>query len=412
MTYFTNVGFKDVPNFDAFTRMRISAPHSLFESQLTYDLQPLLWEQFASGTGASIAHDTTNRCALLTFSNTPVGGQAYMQTYEHFRYTSGKSQLCLITFNMNGGADNTLKFAGYSDGANGIEFQLDGSQAQIVLKSTTTEGSQTILQENWNVDSFDGEGPSGLTLDFTKTQILVIDFQALYVGRVRVGFDIDGKIYLAHVFNNANNTTYPYILTANLPLRCGMVSSNTASTTDTSTTTMRFICSTCVAEGAEYSSEGYNFCQEGTVEAASGARTHLLSLQPRLTFNSIVNRTKFVLETIDIVVTGSNPVIWELCIGTTLTGTTTFTDVNTSYSAFAYNVAGTLSGSPSIVVAKGYIPATQQSRGVITTNVPFRYPICLDTAGAARVLGRLTLLVTGVGGVSNCRGNLNWKEIR
>jgi len=75
-------------------------------------------------------------------------------------------------------------------------------------------------------------------------------------------------------------------------------------------------------------------------------------------------------------------------------------------------VAGTLSGSPSIVVAKGYIPATQQSRGVITTNVPFRYPICLDTAGAARVLGRLTLLVTGVGGVSNCRGNLNWKEIR
>ena len=129
MSYFTNIGFKDVAQFDAFSRLRISAPHSLFESQFTYNLQPLLLEQFASGTGASITHDTTNRCALFTFSSTPTGGTAYMQTFEHFRYTSGKSQLCMITFNMNGGADNTLKFAGYSDGTNGIEFQLNGTSA-------------------------------------------------------------------------------------------------------------------------------------------------------------------------------------------------------------------------------------------------------------------------------------------
>jgi len=412
MTYLKSVSFDDTANFDAFSRLRVSQAHSLFESQLTYDLQPLLWEQFAAGDGASIAHDATNRCALMTFNDTPIGGQAYLQTFEHFRYTSGKSQFIIVTFNMNGGADNTLKFAGYSDGTDGVEFRLNGSEAQVAILSSTTEGNQIVAQADWNLDTLDGNGPSGLTIDFTKAQILIIDFQALYVGRVRIGFDINGVVYYVHEFLNANHIVYPYIKTANLPIRCGMVSSSTASTYNTSTTTMRFICSTAVSEGGGYTAEGYTFCQEGTTTADNNARTHILSVQPKTTFNGKQNRTKFILENVDVVVTGSAPVIWELCLGDTLTGTNTFIDVNTTYSAFEYNMLGTTSGTPLIVVAKGYLPATNQQKGVVSANVPFRYPICLNAAGQARILGRMTLLVTGVGGTSACRASLNWKEIR
>ena len=162
----------DSPAVDAFSRLRVPAPAYVFDQQLTYDLAPLIYEQLVSGSGASIAHNTANRSALFTFSATGAGGTAYMQTFECFRYQPGRSQQAIITFNFIETAANTLKFAGYSDGVNGIELQQDGSTVQLKLYSGTTQGSQTVAQAAWNIDPMDGTGPSGITLDLTKDQIL------------------------------------------------------------------------------------------------------------------------------------------------------------------------------------------------------------------------------------------------
>lgn len=400
------VSIADSANLDAFSRVRVSQSLNLFDSQFTYDLQPLLWEQITSGVGASIARDTTNNVATLTFASTPTGGSCYMQTFEHFRYVSGKGQCIFQTFNLNGGVANCLKFVGYSDGTNGIEFRLNGTTAQFAVLSSTTGGNEVVPQSVWNIDKLDGTGASGITLDLTKTQILVIDFQALYVGRVRVGFDINGSIFYAHQFTHANSNTHPYLKTANLPLRCGMACAGTVSTT------LTMICATVTQEGGTSDLDGFHFTQSGTVTAASGARTHLLSIQPRLTFNSVTNRTKFLFEGLDLVVTGSNPVKWELCLGDAITGTTTFNDVNTTYSGMAYNTGGTTSGTPDIIMDTGYAPASNQSKGSGASDTPIRYPICLNAAGAVRTLGRITLLVTGLGGTSAVQAAINWKEIR
>ena len=107
----TEVSIKDSANLDAFSRLRISNPLTLFSSQFTYSLNPLLFEQIIGESGATISHDTANRCALLSFALTPTGGKSYMQTYEYLPYQPSKSQLTFITFNMNGGVANTLKFA-------------------------------------------------------------------------------------------------------------------------------------------------------------------------------------------------------------------------------------------------------------------------------------------------------------
>ena len=251
------------------------------------------------GAGASIAYNTNNNAGNLVLTAGTVGQYAILQTFEHFRYTSGKGQLVLQTFNFGGTDANALSFVGYSDGTDGIEFQANGTTLQFQLKSTTDLGNETVIQSAWNLDKLDGTGVSGLTLDLSKCQILVIDFQALYVGRVRVGFDIEGKIYYAHEFNHANLSQYPYIKTANLPLRYGIQALGTV------TKTMCAICSTVVQENGSSSSEGYHFSANGTVTAASGARTHILSVQPKTTFNTRVNRAKFILENFEIVVTGS-----------------------------------------------------------------------------------------------------------
>jgi hypothetical protein len=251
-----------------------------------------------------------------------------------------------------------------------------------------------------------GTGISGKTLDLTKVQILVIDFQALYVGRVRVGFDIDGVVCWVHQFLHANVVAYPYFKTANLPIRCGMTCTGTVSAT------MNFVCSTVQTENGESSKEGFHFAQDASVTAANGAKTHLLSIQPKTTFNSIANRTKILIDHIDIVVTGSNPIHFDICLGDVLTGTTTFNDVNATYSGVQYNSAGTTSGAPAIIMYSGHIPASNQAKGSISETLTIKYPITLDAAGAARVLGRVTVLVTGIGGSSAVEGVINWTEIR
>lgn len=402
-----SVDFKDGADLDAFSRLRVSQPTALFDAQLTYGLQPLLFQQITAQTGATVTHDATNRKAVMTFASTPTGGQAIMQTYEHFRYQPGKSQLIFISFNMKAGVTNVTKFAGYSDGTNGIEFAMVGTTPTIRLLSSTSEGNESIAQSSWNLDKLDGTGPSGFTFDVTKVQILVIDFQALYVGRVRVGFDLDGTITYVHQFQHANNgDTNPYIQTANLPVRVGMTSTGTVSTT------MDYMCSSVISEGGQEPTVGYGFSTVGTATAGSGTSTHILSIRPKTTYNSIANRSKIVLESVAILVTGANPVRWDLCIGQAISGTTTFNDVNTTYSTTEFNTAGTASGSPGIIIASGYVAANNQLVTAELKDITIRYPITLDAAGAVRSLGTLTLNVTGIGGTSATRAILNWIEVR
>lgn len=392
---------------DAFSNLRVAPPSFVADGQLTYDLQPILYQQVTSANGG-IAHDATNRCATLTLTAAESGEDTYMQSYSHYRYQAGRGQEVFITWAGHSLTSNCEMYVRYGNGNNGIGFASDGTLtgSRFEILSDTGNGDQSAAQSSWNRDKLDGTGKSGYTLDPTKTHILVIDVQALYVGRVRCGFDIDGAIIWAHEFYHANFIDVPYIQTANLPIRAGI-----KATDDAATGSMRFICSCVLSRGGQERIAGYDFSVEGTVTAGSGARTHLLSVRPKTTFNSITNRVEFVLEDIEMLVTGNSPIYWELCLGQALT-TPTYADANATYSAFEYADAETLSGSPAVVFASGYCAASNQAKGVANRGLTNRYPITLDVAGAVRDMGTLTLLVTGVGGASACRGTIHWKELR
>lgn len=403
-----DVAIRDSANLDAFSRLRVSSPLILHNSQLTYDLAPIIYEQITNGSGATITHDSTNRYGLMTFSSTPTGGKAFMQSYEYLPYQPGRSQLAFVTFNMVAAVANTLKFAGYSDGVNGVEFQLDGTTKQFVIYSGTGSGNLTVAQSSWNLDKLDGTGASGITLDITKVQILVIDIQALYAGRVRIGFDIGGQIIYAHEFLHANNITPPYIQSANLPVRCGMTCTGTVSTT------MYFLCAAVISEGGseDINVYGYTFQQDsGPISVGTGG-THMLSLRPRTTFNGITNRTRVAFIDVEIFNGGNQPVQWQLCIGQTLTGTTTYNNVNATYSSSEYNVLGTLSGSPLIVIDGGYVPASGGNKTMVNTAIISRYPITLDAAGLHRAMGTLTLKATSLSGTQVIYASIKFREIR
>ncbi len=402
------VAFGDSVSLGPFGWLRTASPSYVFDAQLTYDLQPLLFEQVTNGSGATITHDSTNRCAVMTFSSTPTGGKAYMQQYEHNRYQPGRGQTAIITGNFIEHKADCLKFLKYGIGENGNGVALESNGAsgyRVSMYSDTAEGDQFVAQADWD-DPLNGTGASGLTLQVSKGVIFFLDLQALYYGRVRVCVDIDGVATCFHEFKNANVLAKPYIQTANLPISAGMTCTGTVSTT------MNYTCCSVLSEGGQEDIGGFHFSVEGTATAGSGARTHILSVRPKTTFNSITNRTKVVFENVDVLVTGNFPVYWELVLGQAISGTTTFNDANTTYSAFEYNTAGTISGSPTIVIDSGYVASSAGAKGTTNSQSSMKYPITLDSAGAVRSLGTLSLIVTGIGGAPACRAAFNWRELR
>lgn len=412
MSYFTQMSYSDTGALDAFSRLRTSTTSTVFSTQAQYNAAGIQMEIGATGTGVTPTHDANTR--MITVSATAGSGTAFIQSYQYSPYIPGKSQFIAETFVLGTAVASAIVDVGYFDASNGIILRQNGTTNYQIILRTSTGGSVSdaniVAQSAWNIDTMlSGTGPSRKTIDLTKAQILIIDLQFLGMGRVRVGFDIDGVVYYVHEFKNANNLSVPYMQTATLPVGMLITASSTATTK-----TAYWKCATVQTESGKTEDVGFHFgTGEGTVTAASGARTHILSVRPKTTFNGITNRELFELHTINIANTGAKPVFWELVVGAAFSVAPTWADVNTTYSACESGTAGTFSNlTTGIVVASGYVDPSSGSTSTEITSVSANYPITLNRAGAVRAMGTYSLLVTGIGGSSDCRATLNFHEVR
>ena len=84
--------------------------------------------------------------------------------------------------------------------------------------------SKTIDYEvpstDWNIDTCDGNGPSGFNLDLSRMQMFYIDYSWYGAGAIRYGFkDQRGEVIYAHRMAHANNRTEAYMRSGNMPAR-------------------------------------------------------------------------------------------------------------------------------------------------------------------------------------------------
>jgi hypothetical protein len=405
----TEFTIADSANLDAFSRLRVSSPQSLFSVQCQYNNAPITMESGNTGTGVAPAHSANTR--MVKLSCTAGTGTSFMQSYQYIPYQPSKSQQIFITGLLDTAVAGAVVDVGYFDADNGIFFRQDGTNGLKFVRRTKTSGSvvnNEVAQSSWNIDKLDGTGKSGITLDVTKVYILCIDLQFLAMGRIRIGFDIGGVLVYAHEFLNANILTVPYMQTATLPVQMLLTATSTGATKD-----CYFKCAAVNAEGGNVLYDDFAFAfttPDTSVTAGNNTRTHLISLRPKTTFNSITNRELLLLDQIEIFVSGTNPVFWELCLGQAITSAS-WADINTSYSGFEYGT-GTISGSAAITIASGYIASGATVKEAVNRAISSRYPITLDRAGAVRANGTLSLVVTGLGGTSATRSSIQFREIR
>ena len=233
-------------NVDAFGRLRVGEPYTLFDSQNRYAAD----NQFDTNAGGSTTYLPNEATVRLDVTGT-LGAETVRQSFRSFPYQPGKGLLVLATFVMNAAKSGLRQRIGYFNTQNGVFFQQNDSALAFVLRSNsiptpgTPSDDRTVTQANWNGDKLDGTGVSGYTLDPTKAQILWMDFEWLGVGSVRCGFIINGEYIVCHTFNNANDIASVYMTTAILPVRYEIT--NVGATGSSSS--LKQICSTVISEG-------------------------------------------------------------------------------------------------------------------------------------------------------------------
>jgi ATP-dependent protease HslVU (ClpYQ) peptidase subunit len=378
---------------DAFGRLRVSDPYSLFETQARY----FDHKQFAnsiSGT-ANVVYVQDQSSYQLNVGQVS-GDSVIRETLKPFPYQPGKSQLTLNTFCFATPKIGLRQRVGLFDANDGVYFETSGTTNYFVIRSGSTGVEERIAQSAWNVDRLNpslGLNPSGYTLSVDRTQIMFADVEWLGVGSVRVGFVINGAYLICHQFNHANQpgNTKVYMTTATLPIRYEIT--NTANTTSVSQLTQ--ICSTVISEG------GFQLAGSGNPRAASHDIATPVRLPNDLSFKPVIairlkstNLNAVVIPINYSLVPTAGSIFQFRVYKKAITSGGSWVD-SAADSSVQYNLAPTALVSGDIA-EQSFINSTNQSTGAPTqerftfeyqlerdpfTGVPYEYVITMATTG-------------------------------
>jgi hypothetical protein len=382
MSYILNnqIAFSDSTAIDAFNRLRTSEPYNLFGFSHTLTSGDTYFETVTIGSATTtfLPNEAAENLAVTT-----TGDRAIIEQHGYNFYQPGKSQLVFLTGIFGSGVANTNKFMGYLNDDDGLSFCYSGETFGVLLR-TSTSGSPVdtfIPQADWNIDTLNTGStlnPSGIHLDNTKTNIYVINFQWLGVGRVTYALDIDGVLVPVHQIRNANNKTEVYMRTGNLPVRYEVSSTGGA-------TSMKQICAAVISEGGQ-EDFGYPAIASTTLATqrsiSNGVRGSVVSVRLSTIFEGLDNRMKATPLQVELYVSSNAIGYWELVLQRShlgennLGGTATWTQV--PLSPIEQSVNGTTVES-GITIASGII--SSQNDRIETIIVPTKDFLSLNLTG-------------------------------
>lgn len=394
-----NVSFGDAAVSDSFGRFRVSNPITIFDSKLIEDAAPLFWDDSqVSGGGTGTSHSTATASVTLSVGAS-TAGRRLRQTFQSFNYQPGKSFLILMTgvLDKSGGGTGITRRIGYYDDGNGLYFE-DLAGAVSVVRRTSVTGSpvnNSVAQADWNIDPMDGTGPSGVTIDWTKTQIFLIDMEWLGVGRVRFALVIQGHIFYVHQMAHANVLTEVYMSTPNLPLRYEIINDGTGVASS-----IQQICSSVIVEGGNDLT--------GIVRSASTNGTHVdaniadtiyavLGIQKKTGYKTQIQviRMYLVSETAD-------SFEWLLYLNPTVAGSFT-------YGAETNSAAEIARGATANTVTGGTLLQSGWSTSSAAAVAALESTTRLGTS-IAGTRDTLVLAVRPLSGNADIQGSITWRE--
>ena len=387
--------------YDAFGRLRVSNPLTIFDSKNVMSKNNLFDETIV-GASSTVTYSTDKSTVNLNV-DTPTSSYVIRQSKRVMSYQPGKSLLHFSTFVMDTAQTNLAQRVGMFDNDNGIYFEKTGSTLNWVRRTSTSGSSvdNPVAQASWNGDKLDGTGASGYTLDTTKACIMFMDFEWLGMGSVRCGFVIDGKFIVAHTFLNANNLDTVYMRTANLPIRYMIIALGTLD----STATLQQVCSTTMIEGG-YSPQGIQQ-MIGTASLAGVNLTSAGTLYNLATIRLKSSRPYAVVVSQGFDASAVSNSDFEIQLILNASPSTAF-----SYTSYSDNVEYDLTGTKTItngtIIGKAYLSGKASNSIQFGDGFNFDYQLGQTIAG---VSDTLTLAAKGASANDDVVGNLKWVDL-
>lgn len=398
---------------DGFGRIRTSQPFNLSASSHRY-ADNGQWSTLTAfgGTATFNANEGLIDLAIGTSS----GAKVYRETYRVHHYQPGKGFLVKTTFTLSPAKENLRQRVGLFNGHSGIFLEKGATENSLCfVKRSSVSGSLVetkisrlgglygVGDTGWNIDKMDGNGPSGLTLDAVKSQIMFIDLEWLGVGSVSLGFMVNRKFVLCHRFDHSNIITGTYMATACLPVRYEI--ENVGITESPST--LKQICSTVESEG------GYEL-----IGAANGISVPIASptvLSVAGTYYPVASiRLKSsrldaiaILTSLSVMGTGNNEFFhWKLINNPEIAGGS-WNDVSPE-SPLEYNLGGSLTGGRTLM--SGYVSSSKGSSPLELSREAL-LSFQLERDGLNNVASPVSLVVASANANQRVYGSLDWHEV-
>lgn len=352
---------------DAFGRLKVAEPYTIFDSSLTTeDSLTLFWSILKNGTGNNVYNKLQSH-NLLTTSAT--NDYVVSQTYQRFKYQPAKSHEFFITgrWNTEVGQRKRAGLVDYDNiglttitniPQNGIFFENDRGNLSwnIVNNGIITE---KVTQDQWNIDQCNGTGKSKFIFNTNSTNIITCQLEWLGVGVVLVGFAIGaGSVIYCHAFEHASidGIINVYMRTANLPVAYEITSLSGAGT-------MKQICSSVISGGG-FNPRGVSQSVQNNATVAIATGINELVIGIRLKEDSF--EFSVLIENISMLVTSGADSAWKLVINPTYSSTVTWVNKPLSQIEYAVNNNNIYTDGSGVVIESGTFSTTTNT---LTKNI-------------------------------------------
>lgn len=219
---------------DVVGKLKVTQSQNIYDADFEYGTQPLRWEQFVSNVSgnASIIQIPSLGGVQMTIggANSP-GDVTIRQSRPYHRYQPGKTFYMASNVNFGGAATGQYQRVGIFDDSNGIFFMQYNPTASnpsgmyVVIRSDAGSPGTLPVDTVFSIESWNGSQTLIKAIDWTKVQMIWMEYAWYGAGALRWGVVINGEPWILHQVGSGNSSftgapqTQPWSRTGNLPVR-------------------------------------------------------------------------------------------------------------------------------------------------------------------------------------------------
>lgn len=391
-------GDTEITNFPltAFGELSTNVVNPILQLSFTYGISNQIVKTIVTGSGTV----TTADGMVNVSSGSASSSSGAMTSLKTIKYRPGQGMVIRFSCIFTAGVAGNIQLAGGYDIDNGIGFGFNGTSFGVFKRSAGV--TIWIPQTLWNVDKFDGTGPSGANINFGSGFGNVFEIQYQYLGFGALKFKVEdpatGKFKIVHIIRYANTSMVPSFINSSFPL-C-IESTNTTNTTNISVKTASIFAGVegnIIYTGPQFTNVWNN------VPVANNSETFIAAYYVNPLFNGLP--TKFMVYALQLSFatgTADKGQILRLRKGTVSNFTSpVWTDIATGESVVQILTGGSWNAGEGTILFQG---------NVAGTGIPTNFDIEPSPTSLYGVSGD-TLIITlqGLGAGSNW-GSLRWLE--